>query len=65
METVKVPDCDLRTPSKDLPLDCYEQAVTPLDLVTRLEMYDSDYMVIPHGQSWGLYTPAGILLIKV
>ena len=64
VETVKVPACNLRTASKDLPLDCYEQAVTPLDLVTRLEMYDSDYMVIPHGQSWGLYTPAGYTLDK-
>jgi len=63
-ETVKVPDCDLRTPSKDLPIDCYEQAITPLDLVTRLEMYESEYMVIPHGQSWGLYTPAGYTLDK-
>ena len=52
VETVKVPDCNLRTPSKDLPLDCYEQAVTPLDLVTRLEMYDSDlwlYLMANHG----------------
>ena len=57
-------DCDLRTPSKDLPIDCYEQAITPLDLVTRLEMYESEYMVIPHGQSWGLYTPLVILWIK-
>ena len=51
-------------PSKDLPIDCYEQAITPLDLVTRLEMYESEYMVIPHGQSWGLYTPAGYTLDK-
>ena len=63
-ETVKVPDCDLRTPSIDLPIDCHERAVTPLGLVNRMEMYPSDYMIIPHGQTWGLYTPAGYTLDK-
>ena len=63
-ETVKVPNCDLRTPSIDLPIDCHERAVTPLGLVNRMEMYPSDYMIIPHGQTWGLYTPAGYTLDK-
>ena len=38
-ETVKVPDCDLRTPSIDLPIDCHERAVTPLGFCL---LYTSD-----------------------
>ncbi len=63
-ETGKIKNCDRGILSKDLPMNCHEEAVTPLDLVNRLEEYDSDYMVIPHGQSWGLYTPAGYTLDK-
>ncbi|MEQ1753690.1 MAG: DUF3604 domain-containing protein [Micropepsaceae bacterium] len=58
--TQAVPECDAKTPSNELPKDCYETANTPGDLVRKL--YDEQKLqplVIPHGSSWGFYTPPG------
>jgi hypothetical protein len=44
---------------KDLPRDCAETAADPEELFSKLRQWDNDMMVIPHGNSWGLYTPAG------
>lgn len=54
-----VPLCDLDLPSNELPPDCYEMAGTPGELVERLEAQNLDPLIIPHGSSWGLYTPPG------
>ncbi len=54
-----VPDCDPDLPSTELPLNCYEQAADPGALVTRLNSQKLDYLLIPHGTSWGFYTPPG------
>lgn len=54
-----VPLCDPDTASADLPRNCYEMAATPGELITRLESQGIDNIVIPHGSSWGLYTPPG------
>jgi Protein of unknown function (DUF3604) len=37
--------------------DCKAYAATPGELYRQLEANGSEYMVIPHGNSWGLYTP--------
>ena len=51
--------CDDATPSRELPLDCIEGARTPADLFRRLDEWEADALVIPHGTSWGFYTPPG------
>ena len=56
-ESAELPICEKGIPSKDLPLDCHEETFNPLELVNKVEEYESDYMIIPHGQSWGFYTP--------
>ncbi len=58
--TQAIPDCDAKTPSDQLSRECYETATTPGELVRRL--YDQQKLnplIIPHGSSWGFYTPPG------
>ena len=58
--TQGVPECAAGTPSNELPGSCYEAAETPGDLVRKL--YDElklQPLIIPHGSSWGFYTPPG------
>lgn len=58
--TQAVPECDAKAPSDQLPKDCYETANTPGDLARKL--YDEQKLqplIIPHGSSWGFYTPPG------
>ncbi len=54
-----VPDCDPTLPSSELPADCYESAKYPEDLIARLDDQGLDPLIIPHGSSWGFYTPPG------
>lgn len=54
-----VPDCDPNVPSSELPTTCYEKAKFPEDLIARLEDQGLDPLIIPHGTSWGFYTPQG------
>jgi hypothetical protein len=55
----KVPSCDPSKPSNELPANCFEEAPTPGELMARLEAQKLDPLVIPHGSSWGFYTPPG------
>jgi len=55
----QVPSCDPTLRSDQLPGDCFEQAATPGELVRRLEEQGLDPLIIPHGSSWGFYTPPG------
>ena len=55
----KVPACDPSLSSDKLPADCFEEAATPGELVRRLEEQGLDPLIIPHGTSWGFYTPPG------
>ena len=52
-------DCPSGVPVRDLPLDCIESAETPEILFEKLDDWGLDSIVIPHGTSWGMYTPAG------
>jgi hypothetical protein len=51
--------CEEGVASPDLPLDCYEYAKTPKDLFSKLDEWNLDSIVIPHGQSWGYHVPLG------
>ncbi len=52
-------DCAEGIASPDLPKNCYESAQTPKELYKKLREWDLDTIVIPHGMSWGWYTPPG------
>ncbi|MEM9704779.1 MAG: DUF3604 domain-containing protein [Pseudomonadota bacterium] len=58
-EVREVPWCDADTPSDELPSDCFEVAADPGELVSRLESQGLDPLIIPHGSTWGMYTPPG------
>jgi hypothetical protein len=57
--TAETPECDPELPSNELPTECYESAKYPEDLIQRLDEQGLDPLIIPHGSSWGYYTPPG------
>jgi len=52
-------DCDPGIPERELPRDCVESAATPGELFAKLDEWGHDAIVIPHGTTWGFYTPPG------
>jgi Protein of unknown function (DUF3604) len=59
-EVGEVPRCAEGVNSRALPKDCYESAATPRDLFEKLDQWGFDTIVIPHGNTWGYYSPPGI-----
>lgn len=53
------PLCAEGKPVRELPEDCIEFAETPAELFARLDDWGFDALVIPHGNTWGYYTPPG------
>ena len=58
-EVRNIPYCEAGIPSTELPQDCYEYARSPKELFVKLDEWDYDSIVIPHGQSWGYHVPLG------
>ncbi|MGH7860428.1 MAG: DUF3604 domain-containing protein, partial [Candidatus Binatia bacterium] len=58
-EVREVPHCPDGIASPELPWDCYESAPTPGDLFRKLGEWGFETLVIPHGNTWGFYSPPG------
>ena len=64
LELRDVPLCPPGVDTRTLPADCHEAAQTPQELYEKLAQWGFDTIVIPHGTTWGLYTPPGTRLDK-
>ncbi len=58
-ETTSVPACAPGVDVHALPNDCREFAANPGELLEKLAQWNMDSLVIPHGTTWGFYTPPG------
>ncbi|HEY8514882.1 MAG TPA: DUF3604 domain-containing protein [Candidatus Binatia bacterium] len=57
-----LPTCEAGVDTRTLPASCRENAPTPRELFEKLAQWGFDVLVIPHGLTWGLHTPAGARL---
>jgi hypothetical protein len=58
-ELAATPVCPAGVDTRELPADCTEVALTPRELFEKLAQWNFESIVIPHGNTWGLYTPPG------
>jgi len=63
-EAAAVSRCPDDVPVQELPDDCREFAATPATLFAKLDEWGHESIVIPHGNSWGNYTPPGTRFAK-
>ena len=56
-EVSETPRCPAGVDTKQLPPDCSESAETPGELFEKLAQWGHESIVIPHGTTWGMYTP--------
>jgi hypothetical protein len=63
-ELIGMAACPVGVDTRELPADCIEEAETPQALFEKLAQWDFPSLVIPHGTTWGLYTPPGARLDK-
>jgi hypothetical protein len=54
-----IAECAADLPADVATADCREYAATPKELFAKLDNWDQAALVIPHGTSWGIYTPPG------
>ncbi len=64
-EVGSVPTCPRGVDTRKLPADCREYAAHPGELYEKLGQWGFESLVIPHGTSWGFYTPPGYEKTKV
>ncbi len=57
-EVADTPVCEKGIDTRQLPENCREIADDPRELFAKLDQWDFDSIVIPHGNSWGMNTPA-------
>lgn len=58
-EMARVDRCPSGVDTRKLPRDCFEVADDPQELFEKLGQWGYEAMVIPHGTTWGFYTPPG------
>ena len=58
-ELAEIPACAEGVNSRELPRQCIEAAATPGELFRKLDEWGGEALVIPHGTTWGYYTPPG------
>jgi hypothetical protein len=58
-ELAATPVCPVGVDTRQLPEECAEAALTPQGLFEKLDQWGFDSLVIPHGNTWGFYTPPG------
>ncbi len=54
-----IEDCPEGVDTRALPPDCREYANDPAALFAKLDEWGHEALVIPHGTTWGFYTPPG------
>ena len=54
-----VKSCPEELPLGERPDDCRDSAATPEELFAKLDEWGHRALVIPHGTTWGFYTPLG------
>jgi len=54
-----IPDCERGVHTRELPVDCRENATTAAELYRKLDEWDLDAIVIPHGLAWGIHAAPG------
>ena len=57
-EIADTPVCEKGVNTRELPANCLEVADDPRELFTKLDEWGYESIVIPHGNSWGMNTPA-------
>ncbi len=58
-DMLAVDACPDGVPVRELPVDCRESTLTPEGLFDKLDDWGFESIVIPHGTTWGFYTPHG------
>ena len=58
-ELRETPRCEDGVDTRKLSEECSEGAGTPEVLFEKLDQWGFDSLVIPHGTTWGIYTPPG------
>ena len=54
-----IENCPKGVHVRELPKNCFESTQTPKELFTKLDEWNLPSIVIPHGTTWGFYTPGG------